>query len=189
MWNSSFTFKTRALKTRVSLFLPRIRLSTQRSSLCRSDPTDFLESNRSSNILPLSLVSSSNCSSVHQRSSPLCQIIPLSVSVLRLFVRSFLYSLAFFVSSSRLFVLSLLKTRSSTQSLKIRLSTSILLQPNRPSSTKSSSLAMRSSSGFVFLQVQQKSSFEDSFCFLELESYRLEIYVAKLVHDSSRTRV
>ena len=162
-------------------------MSTQRSSLCRSDPTDFLESNRSSSVLPLSLVSSSNRSSVRQRSSPLRQIIPLSVSVLRQIVPLFVSVLRLFLASVRSF--SLLKTRSSTQSLKIRLSTSILLQPNRPPNTKSSSLAMRSSSGFVFLQVQQKSSFEDSFCFLELESYRLEIYVAKLVHNSSRTQV
>ena len=150
--------------------LPRVQSELQRSS---SIPCLFVKSF----LCPSAFfTSSSDHSFVRQCYSSLRQIVPLFVSVLRLFlasVRSF----------------SLLKTRSSTQSLKIRLSTSILLQPNRPPSTKSSSLAMRSSSGFVFLQVQQKSSFEDSFCFLELESYRLKIYVAKLVHNSSRTRV
>ena len=109
-------------------------------------------------------------------------------------------------SSSRLFVLrssSLLKTlkiRSSTQSLKIRSSTSVLLQPDHLPSTRSSSSALRISNQIVFfgvafffrfvlLQVRRKSSFEDSVLLLKLESYRLKIYVAKLLHNSSRTRV
>ena len=85
------------------------------------------------------------------------QIIPLFVSILRLF-------LAFIRSSS------LLKTRSSTQSLKIKsstlslkikLSTNVLLQPDHPPSTRSSSLMLQISNQIVFFG----ATFFFKFCF------------------------
>ena len=95
-------------------------------------------------------------------SSSLHQIVPLFVSVLHLFLAS--------IRSS-----SLLKTRSSTQSLKIRSSTNVLLQPNCPSSTRSSSSALHSSQVLFFFKSDKNWLSKTWFCFLELESYRLEI--------------
>ena len=86
-------------------------------------------------------------------SSSLHQIVPLFVSVLHLFLAS--------IRSS-----SLLKTRSSTN---------VLLQPNCPSSTRSSSSALHSSQVLFFFKSDKNWLSKTWFCFLELESYRLEI--------------
>ena len=88
-----------------------------------------------------------------------------SSSILRLFVRSFLCSSAFFVSSSRLFVLP----RCWRPNRLLR--RCILLQV------------------LFFFKFNKNRVSKTWLCFLELESYRLEIYVAKFVHGSSRTRV
>ena len=75
-------------------------------------------------------------------------------------------------------------TRSSSSALhQITHLDRFVLLPSSP--TRS---ALRST-GFVFLQVRKNLVCKTRFWFLELESYRLEIYVAKLPHGSSRTRV
>ena len=102
-----------------------------------------------------------------------------SSSVLRLFVRSFLYSSMFFVSSLRLFILPR------------------CWRPDRPPAFFSNQIAHLAldrllrcciSPTRTFFKYEKNRVSKTQFCFLELESYKLEIYVAKLAHDSSRTQ-
>ena len=57
------------------------------------------------------------------------------------------------------------------------------------SPTRLSSSALHSSLGLFFFKSDENRVSKTQFCFLKLKSYRLKIYVAKLLHDSSKTRV
>ena len=117
-------------------------------------------------------------------SSSLRQIVPLFVSVLHLFVRSFPCSSVFFVSSLRLSFFLVAKDQIVHPVAKDQ----IVHQCSSPTRSPTQHQIVffdAASSGFVLLQVWQKLSFEDSILLFRTQVYN----VAELVHDSSRTRV